>query len=552
MTKNVLFIMCDQLRFDYLSCNGHPTLKTPNIDWLASRGVNFTKAYVQATVCGPSRMSAYTGRYMRSHGSTHNGVPLRVGEPTLGDHLRDIGVRTVLVGKTHMVADEEGMERLGIDPTSIIGVHTAQCGFEPYDRDDGLRVREVSDFSRAYDRYLRERGYGGDNPWHEWANAGEASDGSLQSGWLLAHADKPTRVKEEDSETPYMTRRAMDFMREAKVSGQPWCLHLSFIKPHWPYIVPAPYNDLYSADDVLPANRSGAELQDPHTIYGAFAEERFSKVFSDEAKRRHVIPAYMGLIKQVDDQMGLLFSFMRDEGLLENTMIVFTSDHGDYLGDHWLGEKYLFHQESVRVPMIICDPSRNADATRGTTCDRLVEMIDLAPTFLEYFGGGAKPHILEGRSLMNILHGKQSETWRDYAFSEFDYAFELARVKLDTPVVQSRLFMVTDGRWKYISAEGFRPMLYDLASDPRELTDLGGQPEMQGVCEHFEKVLSRWMREAQMRITMPDTDVTATDEAFKHFDVVMESGVMIGYWDEKELAQERRKMDEFNKARTQT
>ena len=114
--KNVLWIMCDQLRYDYLGCYGHPTLKTPNIDAMAKRGVRFTNAYVQSPICGPSRMCFYTGRYMRSHGSHWNGWPLRVGEPTLGDHLGKLGVRNVLVGKTHMAADVEGLKALGIQP----------------------------------------------------------------------------------------------------------------------------------------------------------------------------------------------------------------------------------------------------------------------------------------------------------------------------------------------------------------------------------------------------------------------------------------------------
>jgi Sulfatase len=112
-SKNILFIMCDQLRFDYLSCYGHPRLCTPNVDALAANGVRFTRAYVQSPVCGASRMSFYTGRYVQSHGASWNGVPLKVGEMTLGDYLRPLGVRTVLVGKTHMRADREGMQRLG-------------------------------------------------------------------------------------------------------------------------------------------------------------------------------------------------------------------------------------------------------------------------------------------------------------------------------------------------------------------------------------------------------------------------------------------------------
>ena len=132
--------MCDQLRWDYLSCAGHPTLATPNIDDLAAKGVRFTRAYVQSPVCGASRMSFYTGRYVASHGATWNGVPLKVGEMTLGDYLRPLGVQAVLAGKTHMRADTEGMRRLGINPGSIIGVRVAECGFEPFDRDDGLHA----------------------------------------------------------------------------------------------------------------------------------------------------------------------------------------------------------------------------------------------------------------------------------------------------------------------------------------------------------------------------------------------------------------------------
>lgn len=238
--NNILFIMCDQLRFDYLGCYGHPHLHTPNLDALAARGVRFTRAYVQSPICGPSRMSFYTGRYMRSHGSNWNGFPLRVGEPTLGDHLKEIGVRNVLVGKTHMAVDAEGIARLGIDPASAIGVHLAECGFEPYERDDGLHPAARRAPSR-YDDYLRAHGFDAANPWEEWANSAERGDGGIANGWLLAHADKPARIPEEHSETPYITRRAMAFIDEARRGGGPRCLHLSYIKPHWPYLASAPY-----------------------------------------------------------------------------------------------------------------------------------------------------------------------------------------------------------------------------------------------------------------------------------------------------------------------
>jgi arylsulfatase A-like enzyme len=146
--------------------------------------------------------------------------------------------------------------------------------------------------------------------------------------------------------------------------GRPWCLHLSYIKPHWPYIVPAPYHALYGGDDVLPVRRSEQERRDPHPVYQAFMDLRVSRNFSRDEVRARVIPAYMGLIKQIDDQLGVLFRFLDERGLSDGTMIVFTSDHGDYLGDHWLGEKDLFHDCSAKIPLIIADPRHQAECER--------------------------------------------------------------------------------------------------------------------------------------------------------------------------------------------
>lgn len=522
--NNVLFIMCDQLRWDYLSCYGHPSLHTPNIDALAARGVRFDRAYVQSPVCGPSRMSFYTGRYMRSHGSNWNQFPLRVGEPTLGDHLGELGVRAVLAGKTHMRADLEGMKRLDIDPASPLGVHVAQCGFEPFDRHDGLHPDGAP--RPAYDQYLRDLGYDAPNPWEDWANSGGAAD-ALLSGWLLEHADKPARIPDEHSETPYMTRRAMDFI--AGAGAQPWCLHLSYIKPHWPYIVPAPYHNMYGGNDLLPVVRSQRELDDPHPVYQAFTCFRVAQNFSRPEVRARVLPAYMGLIKQIDDQVGVLMRFLAARGQLETTTIVFSSDHGDYLGDHWLGEKDLFHECSVRVPLIIADPSPECDATRGTACDALVEAIDLAPTFIEGFGGVPKTHVLEGRSLRPLLRGERP-AWRDCVFSEYDYSMMEARTLLGRQPGACRLFMVFDGRWKYIHAPGYRPMLFDLLGDPEEFQDLGANPAHEAVRARLKERLLEWALRDHNRITMPDAAIAAYSPAAQ-----LRQGIVIGFWDEAEL-----------------
>lgn len=499
--------------------------------------MRFTNAYVQSTVCGPSRMSAYTGRYVRSHGSTHNGVPLRVGEPTLGDHLREVGVRCALIGKTHMKADEEGMERLGIAKDSVIGVRVAECGFEPFERDDGLHPSTSYDPDPAYDSYLRQHGFEAENPWEHWANSGEGENGENFNGWLLVHADKAARIPEEHSETPYMTRRAMRFIEDAEAKGEAWCAHLSYIKPHWPYIVPAPYHAMYGKADIQPPVRSEAERVSPNPIFEAFQQERYSKNFSRDEVRETVVPCYMGLIKQIDDQLGHLFDFMEKRGLFKNTLVVFTSDHGDYLGDHWLGEKYLFHDVAVKVPMIVYDPRPEADVTRGTTSDALVEMIDLAPTFLDYFGGRPKPHVLEGRSLLSLTSGER-KSLRNYAVSEYDYSGDAARLKLVMPVSGCKLYMITDGRFKLVHGEGVEPMFFDLQNDPGELRDLGREPSAAGDIERLRKMLMRWLALPNNRITVPDEWLTQIDDKVGHFDPIIGSGVLIGYWDEAELAEQ--------------
>jgi arylsulfatase A-like enzyme len=534
-TKNILFIMCDQLRFDYLSCYGHPRLFTPNIDALAANGVRFTRAYVQSPVCGASRMSFYTGRYVQSHGASWNGVPLKIGEMTLGDYLRPLGVRTVLVGKTHMRADREGMQRLGIDPQSIIGVRVAECGFDPIERDDGLHGigpdGRYDPQPPRYNRYLNDHGYPGDNPWHDWANAAEGDGNRLASGWAMRHANKPARVREEDSETPYMTRRAMEFIGSA--GDAPWCLHLSYIKPHWPYIAPSPYNCMYGAADMLAVVRCEQERRDPHPIYAEFMRLRVAQTFSRPQVREVVVPVYMGLIKQLDDQLGRLFLFMRERGLFDNTMIVFTSDHGDYLGDHWLGEKDLFHEPSARMPLIIHDPSSAADATRGSVCDQLVEAIDLIPTFLAALGAdpAEQSHRLEGRSLLPLLRG-ETPAWRRFVISEYDYALLPVAAKLGIAPCDARLFMVADKRWKYVHAIGFRPMLYDLASDPHELCDLGADPAHADERSRLAAALHLWSLRLSQRTTRSEVAMRAARDAS------LRRGILIGVWDEADLEDE--------------
>jgi arylsulfatase A-like enzyme len=513
--------MFDQLRWDYLSCYGHPHLQTPNIDRLAAKGVRFDRAYIQSPICGSSRMSTYTGRYVHSHGASWNGIPLKVGEMTMGDHLRKAGMECWLVGKTHMRADAEGMARLGLEPDSLIGARVAECGFDVFERDDGMLPEGPDgyydpDGAKEYNKYLTAKGYESDNPWHDFANSGLDADGNVLSGWFLKHSTEAANIAEEDSETPYLTGRGIEFM---DTHDGPWCCHLSFIKPHWPYIVPEPYASMYGPDDVLPVNRSKAERDNAHPVLRAFMDTKIGQTFSRQEVREAVIPAYMGLIKQADDQMGRLFDWMEKTGRMEDTMIVLTSDHGDFLGDHWMGEKTFFH-----------DASTAADATRGTVCDALVESIDLAPTFLDVAGGADASHILEGHSLLPILQGTQAETPRDVVICEYDYSASPLAEKLNASVRDAVMFMVADRKWKLIHCEGgHRPLLFDLENDPQELTDLGDSADNADIIAQMYEHLFTWTRRQSQRTTRSEAQLIEMRTKSRG------RGVVVGIYDENEM-----------------
>ena len=521
---NILFIMCDQLRWDYLSCYGHPHLRTPNIDGLAARGVRFTRAYCQAPLCGPSRSSFHTGRYMSSHGAMANEDPLRPGELTLGDCMRDLGIAPVLVGKMDVSVSRDALERLGVDADSAIGRRAADGGFEPFENLQGLHPDPILPPRLGYNDYLRARGYHGDNPWELYANSATDADGRRVSGWQMRHAGLPARVAEAHSETAFTTDRAIEFL-ERTPDDRRWCLHLSYIKPHWPYIAPAPYHGLYSRDHVLPPVRSDAERENPHPVQRAFMAQDYSENFSRDEVRERVIPTYMGLIRQVDDHLGRLLRYLDEHGLTERTLIAFTSDHGDYLGDHWLGEKDLFHDCSARIPMILCDPSPQADATRGTTDSRFVEAVDLLPTFVEFAGGDVRTECVEGRSLLGILRGGDVREWRDIAVSEIDFSDRGPRTLLGVHPWECRAHMLRTDRWKYVFHERFRPQLFDLTDDPRELVDLGEEPGYESVRREMHDRLFAWFRRRRNRIEMPEEILfemgPERDERL---------GIMIGHW----------------------
>jgi len=516
--RNLLFIMCDQLRADHLGCYGHRHLATKNIDALASRAVRFERAFVQSGVCGPSRMSFYTGRYMSSHGATWNRVPLSVGEITLGEYLRTAGRALALTGKTHVMTDTDGMTRLGLDAHDERGHLLGAGGFVEIDRHDG----HSPEAGGAYAAYLRTHGYDCADPWSDYVISAIDPHGRVASGWLMRNAGLPARVAEAHSETAYTTERAVDFIRAQ--GDRAWALHLSYVKPHWPYLAPAPYHERYSLEQCLPVKRDARELDSPHPVLAAYRQQEECANFMRDEVWQAVRPTYQGLVQQIDDHLGRVWDALEALGRFADTMIVFTSDHGDYLGDHWLGEKEHFHDVIQRVPLIVYDPDVGADATRGRAEMRLVEGIDLVPTFLEALGLPVASERIEGRSLLPLLRGVNESAWRDVVISELDYAYREARRILRRAPDACRAWMARTERWKYVHWQDLPPQLFDLAADPDEFVDLGREPAHESVRREMRDRLFEWSTKLKRRVTVTDEQVAAGTAAHKR------AGVFFGQW----------------------
>jgi arylsulfatase A-like enzyme len=221
--------------------------------------------------------------------------------------------------------------------------------------------------------------------------------------------------------------------------------------------------------------KSEAELRGAHPAVAAYRQHEESQTFARDEVARHVRPAYQGLIAQLDDQLGRLFEFMDQQSLVRETLVIFCADHGDFLGDHWLGEKELFYDTVQRVPFIVADPRPAADATRGSVDERFVECVDVVPTVLEALGIPIPAHRVEGRSLLPLLHGRTDDqpAWRDFVYSELDYGFKEAGLTLGRTSQESRAFSIRTATHRYVNWLDPPEQLFDLRSDPTEMQDLG-------------------------------------------------------------------------------
>jgi arylsulfatase A-like enzyme len=281
---------------------------------------------------------------------------------------------------------------------------------------------------------------------------------------------------------------------------------------------------MYSAEQCLPVVRSPVERENEHPVVSAYRQHEDCLSFQRDECIRTVRPAYQGLISQLDHHLGRIFDSLTETGVLDDTLVIFTADHGDFLGDHWLGEKELFYDTVQKVPFIVVDPRREADATRGSVDSRMVEAVDVVPTVLDALGLALPLHRLEGRSLLPLLRGEPTLGWRDFSYSELDYSWRQARITLGKGVHECRGFSLRTEEWRYVWWLGEREQLWHLPSDPDQFSDLGGEKTSEAVRLAMRGRLVDFLARRRSRTTVTDEQVERGTAAHKR------AGVFYGQW----------------------
>jgi arylsulfatase A-like enzyme len=477
---NILFVICDQLRADHLGFAGNPVVRTPNIDSLAVSGTVFDRAYVNNPVCMPNRSTIMTGRMPSAHGVIFNDRSLELNATTFVAQLRDAGWRTALIGKSHL---QHGESRNAVADLGRTPGRTSPFadGWDTIEHDERYERGEVvaPDDFYGFGEIQLTLGHGAQVGAHhyQWAREQGIPHEVLRVG-LDADSDIPVRrpewwqlhpapYPEEIHSTNYVTDRTIDFIERSEADGAPWVAWCSYPDPHHPLAPPEPWFTRHDPADIdLPAT-----FDDPgegwaphlHLIRSLRpARHRYVQPFGPTPElTRAAIAVTYGMIEYIDAGVGRILATLDRLGATDDTIVVFTSDHGDMMGDHGLLLKLIMHfQGCLRVPLIIKTPGRS-----GSRTSSLAASIDLPHTLLELCGV-AEYQGMQGTSLVPVLDDP-SATVRDAVLVEDD--FPAAEVGGPFPI-KTRSAVTSTHRYTRDS-DGFE-MLYDLVHDPDELTNL--------------------------------------------------------------------------------
>ena len=429
MKPNILWICTDQQRYDTIHALGNEHIHTPNIDRLVREGVAFTHAFCQSPVCTPSRASFLTGMYPGSvHGCMNGNERWAEAAPLVTKLLADAGVDCGLSGKLHLAG--------------------AQGRVEPRPQDDGYRVFHWSHGSST-------EWEPGQHDWADWLR----SQGHEQREFL----EDPDNFPPELHQTTWCADRAIEHIESA---DKPWLMSVNIFDPHVPFDPPSSYMQRYDPAALPGPLFRESDLQAQTALDGIDFQNPVRR--PEEFNARHIQAAYYAMIELIDDNLGRMLDALERTGQRENTLIIFTSDHGEMLGDHGLVAKGCrFYEGLVRVPLIFSWPGH---IESGLVSDALVELLDIAPTLLDIHDMPA-PARMQGRSLLPILRGEADPAQhRDFVRCEFYSALNsIERDRFSC----SYATMLRDRRYKLVVYHGYEPgELFDLEEDPGEFNNL--------------------------------------------------------------------------------
>jgi len=491
---NILLITADQWRGDCLSRLGHSHILTPHLDTLAAEGILFKNHFAQATPCGPSRACLYSGMYMQNHRSLLNGTPLDARFTNIALEARKKNYDPVLFGYTDV----------SLDPREF-DADAASEGYEGILPGMTARTPLNSDW-KLWLEDLQGKGYDIPDDCWELFKPTPNYIGSEGKGKTFP----PALFAAKDSPAAFLVGKAMGYISEQQQipDRPPWFVHLSLYPPHPPFVVPAPFHDLYDAEKMpLPIRASTPEeeaAQHPwlqHFIfnqrgkYYTFGENSCDNYKISDRDMRQLKATYYGMISEVDSQIGRLLDHLKKLECYDDTLIIFTSDHGEQLGDHWMLSKYGYVDQSFHIPLIVRTPVTGlSQKNRGLIVDEFTESIDLMPTILEMIGVEL-PNQCDGKSLLPFFHGGQPDNWRQEYHAEFDlrspYEIEDAP-PLGLEAKKCAVNIISDARYKYVHFNGLPPLFFDRQKDPNEFHDLSNDAAYQGVMLEYAQKLLTW------------------------------------------------------------
>ncbi|HMM13753.1 MAG TPA: alkaline phosphatase family protein [Parvibaculum sp.] len=486
---NVIFITADQWRGECLSALGHPQVRTPNLDALAKEGVTFSRHYANAVPCGPSRASLHTGMYLQNHRSGTNGTPLDARHTNWAKEVAKAGYDPVLFGYTDTSQDPREE-----DPESpwLRTYEGPLPGIRP--------VCMMGTWPTPWTDYLKANGYEVPDD-IRYAYGHRASGPDYEDG---APHPKPLLYPQAEDDTAFLVNRLIDYIAAQR---EPFVAHLSLLRPHPPFVAPEPYNAMYDPASV-PGFTRCATPDDEGRQHPWLAHQLSRRLFrapANEKKLRRLKAVYYGLMSEVDAEIGRLIHFVKERGLWEKTLIIFTSDHGEQMGDHWLLGKCGYFDASYRIPLIIRDPRPGGDKSRGKIVTRFTENVDIMPTMLEALGLDS-PVQCDGKALTPFLSGDGAPGgWRTEAHWEFDFrdpADDAAEKALGLTLHQCTMNVIRDEKFKYVHFTKLPPLLFDLEKDPGEFVNRADDPAyLPVVLEYAQKMLSWRMNHDEQTLT---------------------------------------------------